>query len=69
MHTLPQAKILSLVGIILFFYSAMIALTLTIVPIERRAFFVGIIADVFNTAMYAAPLSVMVRSSYIDCTY
>ena len=48
------------IAVILIFYGVMIALTLTVLPIAKRELFVGTIAAVLNTAMYAAPLSVMV---------
>jgi len=54
-----KVKILIILLAVLVFYGIMIALTLTVLPIDKRSLFVGTIAAVLNTAMYAAPLTAM----------
>ncbi|KAI5060231.1 hypothetical protein GOP47_0024651, partial [Adiantum capillus-veneris] len=54
-----KMKMLVIILIILVAYGIIIVLTLTVLPIDKRALFVGTIAAVLNTAMYAAPLAAM----------
>ncbi|MCO5595041.1 hypothetical protein L7F22_049078 [Adiantum nelumboides] len=54
-----RVKMLIIISVILVSYGIIIVLTLTVLPVDRRALFVGTIAAVLNTAMYAAPLAAM----------
>lgn len=54
-----KVKILIILLVVLAFYGVMIALALTVLPVNKRSLFVGTIAAVLNTAMYAAPLAAM----------
>lgn len=64
-----QVKMIATIFIILVFYGVMIALALTVLPAGKRELFVGTIAAVLNTAMYAAPLSVMVTPLFFKHLY
>ncbi|MCO5581626.1 hypothetical protein L7F22_035515 [Adiantum nelumboides] len=65
-----RVKMLIIISVILVSYGIIIVLTLTVLPVDRRSLFVGTIAAVLNTAMYAAPLAAMVtlmKSHLVQC--
>ncbi|KAH7289087.1 hypothetical protein KP509_31G056600 [Ceratopteris richardii] len=52
-------RMLVFIAVVLIVYAIIVILTLEVLPNGKKAMFVGIIAAVINTVMYAAPLAVM----------
>ncbi|KAH7289086.1 hypothetical protein KP509_31G056600 [Ceratopteris richardii] len=58
-HGRERMRMLVFIAVVLIVYAIIVILTLEVLPNGKKAMFVGIIAAVINTVMYAAPLAVM----------